>query len=331
MGEVWVGIDVSKRTLDASLADEGKARARSCKAANGAKGFAKILGWALALAKEGERPRFCMEATGDYGVELALWLLEMGYRVSVVNPAKVRYYGICKGRLNKTDRADARLIAEYAERMDPAPWELTDPDRRALFRLSRRRSQLVRMESAEMSRRECPGAVGPACVASIEAMLRAIRQEIRQIEAQARRIIEASAELSQAAELIQSLPPLGFGSALTILSEMPPAGLSASAKEWAASAGVSPTTRQSGTSVAAPGSISKQGRRHCRGRLWMPALSGLSQMPELRALYDRLIAKGRHHFQALTACLRKLLMIAYGVLKHKTPYKPREAPSAAPA
>lgn len=263
-----------------------------------------------------------MESTGDYGVECGLWLLEAGHQVSVVNPARVKYYGIGKGRINKTDRADARLISEYGEALKPATWALADPDRRELFRLYRRRDQLTKMETAEVNRRECPGAIGAHCLASVNNILRAVRAELRQVESRAREIIQRSASLKEALELIESFPSLGFASAFMIFAEMPLVDTCGSAKAWAAASGVNPTTRESGTSLHGKGQISKQGRKFCRAALWMPCLSSLRTMPELRDLYERLIAKGKHHFQAMTACLRKLLMILYGVLKHKRPYDP---------
>jgi len=318
--ELWIGIDVSKKSLDCYFLLHGKARAR--KFANTSKGYAQLLAWVLSLAPAGLVLRFCMESTGDYGVECGLWLLEAGHQVSVVNPARVKYYGIGKGRINKTDRADARLISEYGEAQKPATWALADPDRRELFRLYRRRDQLTRMETAEVNRRECPGAIGADCVRSINNILKAVRAELREIESRAREIIRGSASLKEAFELIDSLPSLGFGSAFMILAEMPPVETSDSAKAWAAASGVNPTTRQSGTSLHGKGRISKQGRKFCRAALWMPCLTSRQTMPELRDLYDRIMAKGKHHFQAMTACLRKLLMILYGVLKRKRPYIP---------
>lgn len=323
MIELWIGTDVSKKSLDAYFFWGGKGRSR--KLANSSQGFAQLLAWVMSVTGPGVSLRFCMESTGDYGVEYGLWLLEMGHQVSVVNPARIYYYGISKGRINKTDRADARLISEYGEAFKPQTWALADADRRELFRLYRRRDQLTGMETAEVNRKECPGAIGAECVGSIKRMLKAIRAELRQIESRAKEIIQGSAPLKEALELIESFPSLGFGSAFMILAEMPPVEASDSAKGWAAASGANPTTRDSGTSVHGSGRISKQGRKRCRAALWMPCLSSLKTMPELGGLYDRLIAKGKHHFLAMTACLRKLLMIVYGVLTHKTPYKPLSA------
>jgi len=263
-----------------------------------------------------------MESTGDYGVDFGLWLTEQGYHVSVVNPAWIKFYGQSKGRLNKTDKADARLIADYASENNPEAWELADPTRRELFRLNRRKEQLLKMETAESNRKECPNAIGDKCLGSINRVLKVIRAELLEIEEEMLKIVASDPDLKSSLELIVSIPVLAQGSAFRILSEMPSVDKRESAHSWVAAAGGQPNQRESGTSLGKT-KMNRGGRKRVRSALWMPALKGLGQMPELRSLYDRLVGRGKTHRQALLACVRKLLSIVYGILKSKKPYEPR--------
>jgi len=318
----WCGIDVSKLNFDGAL-ENSRNKLSIRRLLNKPCDFPKLVAWAHKTAGPDVEVKFCLESTGDYGDELALYLTEHGYHVSVVNPARVKHYGLYKGRLNKTDKADAKLIAEFAKDSKPEVWAMTDPMKRTLFRLNRRRRQLTKMETAESNRRECPGAVGPECMKSINAILKTIRAELRSIEAQIASLVQSDEELSRDTELVKSIPALAEGSAHTILAEMPPVQGYDSAKSWAAASGMQPVNRQSGTSLKR-GKMSKGGRRAVRGQLWMPTLAAIGSMPEIKGLYDRLKAGGKTHKQAMVACSRKLLMIVYAVLKHRKPYQSPE-------
>jgi transposase len=323
LATVWFGIDVSKKHLDGAIWT-GK-RYQHLRVKNDQQGLVKLLEWARALS-EGQTLKACMESTGDYGICCALFLSESGVHVSVVNPAWIKHYGMALGRLNKTDKADSRLIEQYAREQRPkASRQLADPRYRSLLRLIRRRDQLNRGILREDNRRECPQAIGQACLESINRILKALRAELREIEKQIRELIASEPELQAQAELIKSLPILGECSAWLILAEMPNWKECDSAASFAAAAGVQSTLRQSGTSSrSAP--MSKCGRKAVRAGLHMPTLTGIKKMAELEALYDRLKARGLKHRQAMVACLRKLLMIVYGVLKSGSSYTCRVPP-----
>jgi transposase len=319
-GPCWVGIDVSKRKLDAAIWLGGK-KFRSLTVDNEAAGFKVLLAWAKEEAVAGEL-RFCMESTGDYGVAAALYLSESGYWVSVVNPAKIKYFAVSLTRLNKTDKADAKLIAQYAAERVPDAWVLRDAGYRSLFRLNRRRQQLWELIGIERNRLECPEAIGELCVKSIKAILKVLRSELRQIDQLIAGAVQAHPELSSQAEIIKSTSILGMASIVTILSEMPTVESCASAKSYAAAAGGHSTLRESGSTLkSAP--MSRGGRKLVRKVLFLPVLAGKNRVPELKSLYDRLRLRGRTHRQAMVACIRKLLMIVYGLLKHRKPYKSR--------
>jgi transposase len=318
---VWCGLDAAKKKLDAALLAGGRTKSRTF--ANCREGFQELLRWTLECAPATSQVRFCLEATGDYGVALALYLAEHGRLVCLVNPARVKYYGMAKGRLNKTDNADARLVADYARSESPAPWDLSDPEKRELFRLCRRREQLLEMEGMERNRRECPEAIGETALSSVAEVLKILRAQIRSVEAAIRELVGSSERFRRDAELIMTVPVLGEASAGALLAYMPLASACPSAKSYAAASGTSPACRQSG-SRESPARMSRGGSRHVRRVLWMPTLKAVSTMPQIRDFYQRLRQRGKTHKQALVACMRKLLMIVHGILRSGKAYRPPE-------
>jgi transposase len=320
-GVAWFGIDVSKKKLDIALW-LGEKKFRSTHYENSPQGFSRLLAWALAQAGGDAELRFCMESTGDYHLMVAMFLTEKGYHVSVVNPARLKYYGLQEGRLNKTDKADAKLIAQFSCEKDPSAWPMRDPRMRQFFRLNRRRQQLVNIINQEDNRRECPEAIGIDCLNSIKRVLKAVRAELRTVEKALAEVIASHSQLSEQAQLLASIDILGPVSIATLLAEMPPVEDVEHAPSYAAAVGVQSTAKQSGSSLST-GRMSRCGRKLVRKILYMPTLTGIRRMSELADMYGRLRARGKTHVQAMVACMRKLLMIVYGVLKHKRPYKPR--------
>ena len=320
----WVGIDVSKKSLDAAIWQSGK-KYRHVKLANSASGIAALLDWAKKTAGDEAQIGFCMESTGDYHLDAAMYFTEVGHHVSVVNPARIKYFGLENGRLTKTDKADSKLIAEYARDRSPAAWPMRDETMRRLLRLSRRRQQLVMMIGIEDNRRECPQAIGQECLDSIKKLLKTLRAELRQVDAALALLIQNDPVLKEKSDLIRSLRPLGHASVLAILAEMPPVEEVASASSYAAAAGVQSTSKKSGENQRESARMSKAGQKIPRQILYMPTLTMIRSVPEVKALYDRLRERGRKHDQAMVACIRKVLMILYGVLRHKTPFKSRLA------
>jgi len=315
---LWFGVDVSKKALDVAYLD-GNGKFRVASFANNANGFARLQSWCIAAA-QGATLCFCMEATGDYHLELALFLTDLGHHVSVENPAKVKYFAMGCGRLNKTDKADSKLICDYGRLQQPPAWDLASPTKRELFRLNRRRRQLNGLINAEINRRECPSAVGPKVMESIKRVLGSLRAEMREVEAMIQAIIDSAPVLVDQFALLKSLGNLGLATFLAIVAELPDVERCAHAKSYAASAGGNPLTTQSGSSLSRS-SFARGGRRHARSAVWMLVLRMRTTLPEIKALYERLRAKGKKHTQAMLACVRKFFMIVYGILKHGKPYK----------
>lgn len=314
----WVGIDVSQHTLDACLlpADGGKPRFGAF--ANDPPGHAALLAWADGLDPAAG---FCLESTGAYGTALATALAEAGRHASVVNPARVKYAGLMRGQGNKTDKADARLIAEYARRERPPAWRPAPADTRELQALVRRRDDLRELAAREKGRLAAPG-LSRAARQSVARTVRFLEKEADRLQRQADDLIAASAALRADRDLLRSIPGIGAVTAQAILAELPETGRFASAQQAAAYAGLAPREYRSGSSVRKRTRLSKAGNARLRKALYLPALTAIRFNPLLKALFERLVAAGKARMAAVGACMRKLLMIAYGVLKSRAPFDP---------
>src|SRR5262245_50140151 len=190
----FVGIDVSKGTLDACLISPG-GRLKQAAFANDPKGRAALLAWADRHAK-GATLHFCMEATGPYSEAPATHLADAGRHVSVVNPTRVKYAGLARGRGNKTDRADARLIAEYARSEVPPAWRPPSPEVRELQGLVRRIDDL-----AEAAAREKGRLASPALTASVR---KSVERTVKLLEKEAARLRACADELVAATESLRA-------------------------------------------------------------------------------------------------------------------------------
>jgi transposase len=313
----WVGIDVSKDTLDACLLpDGGGPRHRTFP--NDASGHAALIAWADGLDTAAG---FCLESTGAYGLALATALAGAGRHVAVVNPARVKYAGLMRGQGNKTDRADARLIAEYASRERPPAWRPAAAETLELQALVRRRDDLREMAAREKGRLAAPG-LTRAARASVTRTVAFLEREADRLQRQADGLIDASGALRAGRDLLLSIPGVGAVTAQAILAELPDPARFASAEQAAAYAGLAPRQYRSGSSVHRRTRLSKAGNARLRKALYLPALTAIRFNPLLKALFERLVGAGKARMAAVGACMRKLLMIAYGVLKNRAPFDP---------
>ena len=308
---VVVGIDVAKAQVDVSVLG---AMLEAQRFDNEAEGHSAL---AAALAPLGVA-LVVMEATGGYEAALACALQAAGLAVAVVNPKQARDFAKSMGKLAKTDRIDARMLAEFAavlvRRDDLAHFirPLASSEQQALAALVTRRRQLLTMLLGERQRLQLAMAlVRP----SIEAMIQAIRAQLDDVEAQmVDHVREHFAELDQ---LLQSASGIGPVASATIIAELPELGR-LNRREIAALVGVAPTANDSGAS---------RGRRHVQGGrfeirrvLYMATLSAARHNPSIKAFYDRLLAAGKFPKVALVACMRKLLTILNAMVKHNKPW-----------
>jgi transposase len=250
MSGICLGIDVSKKTLDVALIFNGKTLSKQFK--NSAEGFTLLVAWLKSLRIE--QLHACLEATGSYSEQVALFLHERGHRVSIVNPIRIKGYAQSNLQRNKTDRLDARLIASFCLTQEPSEWNPPAAETRHLQVLMRRIETLEEMRQAEENRLSSAAEeVRP----SIERIINLLKQEIEELERQIKEHIDNHPDLKQQSRLLQTIPGIGERTARLLLSEIEFERYN-SARQVAAQAGVTPRKRQSGTSLKQTG-LSKLG------------------------------------------------------------------------
>lgn len=312
--EIWVGLDIAKTTFEAGLLrPSGKLLVKSF--ANEPAGFAKMRRWLHELAPQ-STPHFCMEATGNYYLALALFLAEAEQRVSVVNPARIKYAGVAYGQANKTDKADARTLAQFCRKEQPALWRAAAPEMRLLVALLRRLDSLQAQHVAEQNRLQDPGLLAVVRV-SIQASLDFLAAEMRRLQEQIQQHIDQHPRLKADKKLLLSIPGVGETTAHWLLAELPDVAQFDSAQDAAAFAGLNPCEYSSGTSVKKKTRLSKKGNVYLRKCLYMPALTAKRFNPCIAALCQRLHERGLAKKAIVGAAMRKLLMLAYGVLRNQ--------------
>jgi transposase len=315
----FAGIDVSKATLDACLLGPDD-RTRSKRFPNDRAGFAALREWAERHAAGGTI-HYCLEATGPYSEGLASDLHAAGSLVSVANPARVKAHAESCGQANKTDPADARAIATFARERKPRLRVPPSPAVRQVQTLVRRRDELRRMAAADKARLDAPD-LTPAARTSLTRTIRFLSREADRVQAEAEALITADPALAADLALLESVKGIGRTTATTVLAEMPPVDLLPSAESAAAYAGLAPREFISGKTVRKYTRLSKAGNARLRTALYLPTLTAIRFNPVLKAFYARLLAAGKPKMRAVGACMRKLVMICYGVLKNRTPFDP---------
>jgi transposase len=315
----FVGIDVSKDSLDTCLLLPGGKERRSA-FANDTRGHAALLAWADRHAA-GLALHFCLEATGPYSEAPAAALADAGRLVSVANPARVKAHAAASGQGNKTDPADARAVAQFARDRCPPAWQPPTPEVRQLQGLVRRVEDLVEMAAREKGRLASP-ALTPAARRSVQRTLRLLEKEADTVRAEADALVAATEALRADRELLETIPGVGRQTATTVLAELPAVERLPRAQSAAASAGLAPREYRSGTSVRLRTRLSKAGNARLRKALYLPTLTAIRFNPLLKRFFERLVAAGKPKMQAVGACMRKLVMVCYGVLKNRAPFDP---------
>ena len=311
-----LGVDIAKRKFDcALLIDETRFRTKVFD--NTAAGIEACLGW-IAKQGGGQRVHACIEATGPYGEALACALHEAGHTVSVVNPARSRAYAQSRGVRTKTDAVDARTLALMCQANKPQPWTPPPMSIRQLQELVRRLDALTQMHTQEVNRR---AVAHEAVVASIEQMLASLEEQIKAIKVQIAQHIDQDPTLRQQRDLLATIPGVGPSTTAWLIAELN-AKKFACARQAAAYTGVTPAHRQSGTSVRGKPKLSKTGNGRLRKSLYWAAITALRHNPVVRAMGERLRERGKHNMAIIAAAMRKLIHIAFGVLKSGQPFNP---------
>jgi transposase len=312
-----LGIDISKDMFDAVLLVGG--RVRHATFPNTEAGFEQLLAW---LAKHRPDPAVplhaCMEATGNWSLDLADFLYGSGIRVSVVNPARIKAYGESELARNKTDRLDAALIARFCRAHTPPAWSPPSAHLRELRELVRRCGALKAARVQELNRQKS-GFASPAVARSIAAHLKWLDEQIEAVAEEVRQLIKADPALSKNLALLRGITGLGEISATVLLAELPNIA-EFTPKALAAFVGLSPQEHSSGTSVRRPGRMSRIGTERLRSTLYMCALSAKRTNKALASFVQRMTAAGKPPKVILVAVARKLLVYAHAVIRTQQPF-----------
>jgi transposase len=307
-----LGIDIAKAKLDVALRlPNGKFRSKG-KIANTPEGFTTLLNWLEMHDVSFKELHVCMEATGTYWEAVAEFLNDVACKVSVVNPAQIKSFGAASLVRTKTDKVDARLIAEFCVAQHPIPWEAPSLAIRELRALIARREALETMRIQEHNRLPVSR---EAVVDGIQAHMDYLKQAVKEVDATIRQKIDSDPELKKQKELLDSIPGLGDKTIPVLLSHYGGPMRFSSSRQAAAFAGLDPRQHESGSSVRGKPRLSKVGHSALRKAMYMPAMVTITKTTWGRAFRDRLAAAGKVPMVIIGAMMRKLVHVAFGVLK----------------
>ncbi len=314
MSQVAIGVDIAKDKFDAARLCEGKYRHK--KFDNNPQGFAAFLAWLEGFGDD--QPWVCMEATGAYSSPLAEFLVGQGCRVSVVNPAKIHAFAKSELSRVKTDKADAKLIARYCLTMRPGLWTPPPQAIRELQALLRRAEHLLEMQQMERNRLDT---ADPLIAGSLKTVLDTLDKELDAVRQRINRHINNDPHLKQRRDLLESIPGVGPTASAWLLTLLSPHYEFANAKQAVAHVGLAPKLQESGKWKGST-RLSKTGDPGIRKALYMPILSAWQHNPALRAFCERLRANGKNGKAVACAAMRKLIHIAFAILKSGKPFDP---------
>lgn len=312
-----LGIDIAKNKFDVALLREGKYKTKVFP--NNTAGFAALLEWLHKHTADGIPA--CMEATGSYSEALALFLTDHGHAVSLVNPARIKAFAQAELLRNKTDAVDARAIARFALQHRPEPWQAPPKALRELQALVRRLDALNDLRQQESNRLEVAhGTVR----ASVEAVLTTLDTEIDNIKKRIRDHIDNHPDLRRQHDLLQSIPGIGETTSAQLLTYLGDTRFR-DARAVGAFAGLTPRRHESGSSVRGHSRLSKMGDSRLRRVLYMPAVVAMRYNPVMKAFADRLAERGKPKMVIICAIMRKLVQMAFAILKSRTAFDPKFA------
>jgi len=307
----FVGIDVAKDKLDLAILGE----VRASQINNDQAGIANLANQLRVRQPE----LIVVEATGGYQRAVVQSLFEAGLPVALVNPQRVRQYARACGKLAKTDKLDAFLLAEFGKQVQPRRFQAPSQAEQYLEALLVRRKQLEEMLKAEKNRLRT---VHPALRASLEAMIALLKAEMKQVEAEICEQMKTQASWQEEKVLLESVPGVGVITTATLLAELPELG-KMDRKKIAALVGVAPMNFDSGKKRGYR--KTKGGRAGVRSVLYMATLVATRYNPVIKAQYEHLVSRGKLKKVALTACMRKFLTILNAMLRDHQPFRMPQA------
>jgi len=321
MSSSVLGIDIAKQKIEVALLVSDKVKNKSFK--NSGDGFEGLAFW---LKKLGiERVHACLEATGNYGEDLAIFLHEAGHTVSVINPARIKGFAQSELVRTKTDKIDAGVIARFCLAMKPDPWAPPSPEIRALRALVRRADSLIDMLTQEKNRL---GTAHESILPLIKKHIAYLEKENKKIRDQIADLIDRNPELRRKKDLLASIPGIGKATTAILLAELDDLRKFRHVRELVAFIGLAPRETLSGSSIKGKPRLCKTGHARLRKALYMPALVSI-RYNLMIAFYERLREKGKNGKVIVCAIMRKLVHIIFGVLKSGKKYDPNYKPALA--
>lgn len=310
----YMGIDVGKTWLDVAV--WGNDYVMHVK--NDTQGIEEIIAWVME-----EKPQLIsIEASGGYEQLVVQAMLENSLPVAVVNPTRVRALARATGKLAKTDAIDARLIAEYAYKIQPEALTPKEAQEIRLKALVTRREQLVSMRTAEQNRL---GTVHNSMRKDIQEHIEWMNERIEALEAEIKELVDSLPEWREQVERLDSIPGVGIITAVTVLAEMPELG-QMNRQKITALGGLAPFNQDSGQKRGKRRIFG--GRKEIRRVLYMACLSATKCNPVIQFMYNRLMSKGKVFKVAMTACMRKMLTIMNAMTRDRVNWRSSEPISA---
>ena len=313
------GIDVSAKKLDVMIGGPGRKNMVSMCVTNDSKGHKDLI---KKLTKKGAAATVCLEATGNYSLDIALALhRSKRIEVMVVNPKAAKNLGGALMKRGKTDPTDAGILFEFVQRMPFVAWSPPSEATLNLRTISRRLSDLTKALGAEKNHLHAASSTEttPDVVREdIHATMEHLRTRISFLERSAVELISQDSDLKRKYELLLSIKGIARTSAIRILPELALLPVDMGVRQWVAYAGLDPRPYQSGSSVRRQTRISKTGNVHLRAALYMPALVAVRSEEAVACFYNDLLANGKKKMVATVAVMRKLLHAIYGMFRHDT-------------
>ncbi len=313
---LFVGIDISADELVVAVERDGELLPVTS-FENDTPGHRKLIRW---LTKSRRPVRVCLEATGVYGFDLSLALHRTkGVEVMVANPRAIKDFAGAFLQRSKTDALDAVVLLEFVKRMPFQVWQAPPIEIQQLRAISRRITALTKnmaMEKNRLHASDHSEELTKFTRDDIASHVEYLAQSIRRLGEEAVAMIRQSPELSRRFDHLVSVKGIAQASATQILAELAVLPGDMTSRQWVAHAGLDPRQHDSGTSIHKPARVSKAGNKYLRSALYMPALVAVRHEPNVRAFYEKLIARGKKPLQAIVAVMRKLLHAIYGMLRN---------------
>ena len=299
--EFYIGIDVSKKTLDVALNEKKKTLLFS----NNEKGLTMLLKQLPAK----KTSLIVMEASGGYEKKAAQWLRQKGFNVAVANAKRVRKHAEASGIFAKTDKIDALVIKDFGEKYNPRPQALISKQQENLSDCATRRAQLIKILTMEKQHLEQAGA---ATKKAIKKHIKSLEKQVAIIDKQQEMLIAEDPVQQERIKRLDEIQGVGKITAMNIIIQLPEIG-KLSPKEVAALTGLAPFNNDSGKRSGKR--FISGGRSSLRASLYMAVLSAKKCNPILKKFYDELVARGKLKKVAMVACMRKLIIIMNAMIR----------------